>query len=105
MPGLDVVVDKDGAAQHYGCGTVNLLEVLAKLKHPVTHQQVPTPEALRFYRCRYTITGQQSALKKDAKAQDVSWTGTVTGNTYKTLDLTDKEPVRWHWCTVETTPV
>ncbi len=102
-PGLDVVVDVMGAAQHFHCGTANLLEVLAKLTHPVSGEKVATPQALRFYRCNYAITGQQSELK-DAKVEDVSWTGTVTGSTCKEFDLTDKKPVRWLWCTVETTP-
>ena len=104
-PGLDMVVDGTGAAQHYGYGTANLLEVLGKLTHPVGGAEVPAPHALRFYRCKYSITGRQSELKKDAKPQDVSWTGTVTGDSCKSFDLTDKKPVRWHWCTVTTTPV
>lgn len=104
QPGLDVVLDGEGAARHFGHGTVNLLEVLAKLTHPVSGQSVPAPQALRFYRCTYTIKGQQSEIKKDAKVQDVAWSGTVTGDSCKTFDLTDKKPVNWLWCTVETSP-
>ena len=105
QPGLDVVVDGAGAARHFHYGTTNLLQVLAKLTHPVTGQHVPAPRALRFYRCTFAITGQQSEIKKDAPVQDVAWSGTATGDSFKAFDLTDKKPVNWLWCTVQTSPL